>query len=91
MCEVVGTKGHRLLSIFISCLVLFLFILLFEIISARDLDILKTVLNAIDEAIKVPAGSFAGWLMLIIVAGAVLLIAGGAVTLIKNALDMFNE
>jgi len=83
-----ATRGQFPFTIFIACLALLLFILIFEIVD--DLDIFGQASDAIAGVFGVPAGSFAGWLALVIVAGAVLLMAGGTVTLIKNALGQFK-
>lgn len=83
-----ATKGQFPFTIFIACLALLLFVLIFEIVGNQD--ILGQASDAIAGAFGVPAGSFAGWLALVIVVGAVLLVAGGTVTLIKNALGQFK-
>ncbi len=89
MCGVVSTRGERAFSLFITCLGLLFFVFLLEL--KGDVDVLGSVSDAVAGAFQVPANSYPGWLALVIVAGAILLIAGGTVTLIKNALDMFRE
>ncbi len=83
----VGTKGF--FKIFIIALVFLFFVILLEL--NDDMGLFSLASDSIAGAFGVPSGSFAGWLALVIVTGSILLVAGGTVTLIKNALETFRE
>jgi len=85
-----STKGSQLLCILASCLVVLFVIIIFIMLSAHDNYLFNLFSDTILDSFNVTPGSFAGWVVMLIVAGILLIAILGTLSVVKYAISLFN-
>jgi predicted permease len=86
-----SSTGSQLLGVLALCIFGLFALIIFVLVSAQDYYSVRALSGMIMDVCQVEAGSFGGWVVLLIIAGIGLIVVLGTVSLVRYAVGQFKD